>query len=69
MDDVQRLTGKVVGYLGEWHSHPPGCRSDPSRDDLWQALFLGDVLRQDGLPGVMLIIGESDHTFLVAHSK
>lgn len=69
VDDVLRLTGKVVGYLGEWHSHPRGYRSDPSRDDIWQALYLGDVLRQDGLPGIMLIVGESDVTFLVAHSK
>jgi integrative and conjugative element protein (TIGR02256 family) len=66
VDDVQRLTGKVVGYLGEWHSHPPGYRSDPSRDDIWQALYLGEVLRQDGLPGIMLIVGDPDLTFLVA---
>ena len=30
--EASRRTAGVVGYLGEWHSHPRGHSAKPSRD-------------------------------------
>ena len=33
VDDITRRTANVVGYLGEWHSHPDGASCTPSQHD------------------------------------
>ena len=53
-------TAGIVGYIGEWHSHPPGHSTDPSRDDLIQLTHLALGMADDGLPAVQIIIGEND---------
>lgn len=58
VDSITDKTGGVVGYIGEWHSHPKGLSADPSGLDLSQLTFLTQQLRQDGNPGLMLIVGE-----------
>ncbi len=58
--DVQRRTGNVVGYLGEWHSHPPGHNARQSPDDLQQLFKLALGMADDGLPFIQLIVGERD---------
>lgn len=55
------LEGKdMVGYVGEWHSHPPGHSASPSRHDLVQLVHLALGMADDGLPAVQLIVGEQD---------
>lgn len=58
--EASRRTAGVVGYVGEWHSHPRGHSASPSRDDLIQLVHLALGMADDGLPGVQLIIGDHD---------
>ena len=58
--EVQRRTGNVVGYLGEWHSHPPGHSVRQSPDDLLQLFKLALGMADDGLPVIQLIVGEHE---------
>ncbi len=30
LDECQSRTANIVGYVGEWHSHPPGISTNPS---------------------------------------
>lgn len=53
-------TAGVVGYVGEWHSHPPGHSAAPSTDDLIQLSHLALGMADEGLPAVQLIVGEND---------
>lgn len=60
VNEISRLTAGVVGYVGEWHSHPPGVRATPSNDDLFQLASLATVMALDGLPVVSLIVGADE---------
>jgi integrative and conjugative element protein (TIGR02256 family) len=59
-----RSAGQII-YLGEWHSHPQGCTSKQSDNDLWQLLYLGDVLKAEDLPALMFIVAEDDYRWLM----
>jgi hypothetical protein len=55
----RRTMGNVV-YVGEWHSHPKGCRVSPSRRD-WRAIVKCSLFMQaEGLPCFMMIAGDGD---------
>jgi hypothetical protein len=58
--DAGTRTAGMVGYIGEWHSHPPGHPASPSRHDLVQLIHLALGMADDGLPAVQLIVGEHD---------
>ncbi len=58
--EASRRTAGIVGYIGEWHSHPPGHSTSPSRDDLIQLAHLTLGMADDGLPAIQLIVGERD---------
>jgi integrative and conjugative element protein (TIGR02256 family) len=58
--EVQRRTADVVGYLGEWHSHPKGHSANPSTDDVLQLFKLAIGMADEGLPVLQLIVGEND---------
>ena len=60
VNEASRRTAGIVGYIGEWHSHPPGHSASPSQDDLVQLVHLALGMADDGLPGVQLIVGETD---------
>lgn len=60
VNDASKRTAGIVGYIGEWHSHPPGHSASPSSDDLVQLIHLALGMADDGLPGVQLIVGEHD---------
>lgn len=53
-------TQGVVGYLGEWHSHPDGHSANQSPRDVVQLRYLAQKMTEDGLPAVQLIVGERD---------
>lgn len=63
---IQTRSAGQVGYIGEWHSHPPGHTALESGADVWQLLYLGAQLKRDGLPALMLIVGEQDEQWLMA---
>jgi integrative and conjugative element protein (TIGR02256 family) len=58
--EVQRRTAGIVGYVGEWHSHPKGVRAQPSTDDLAQLVTLAARMAEDGMPVASLIVGEGE---------
>lgn len=58
--EAGRRTAGVVGYIGEWHSHPPGYSSAPSGHDLYQLVYLALGMADEGLLAVSLIVGQSE---------
>lgn len=60
VNDVTRRTAGVVGYVGEWHSHPEGYSSAPSGQDLYQLVYLALGMSDDGLPAVSVIVSEDE---------
>jgi integrative and conjugative element protein (TIGR02256 family) len=58
--NVAARTAGMVGYIGEWHSHPPGHSALPSWRDIVQLIHLALGMADDGLPAVQLIVGERD---------
>jgi hypothetical protein len=60
VQDASARTADIVGYVGEWHSHPRGHSATPSRDDLIQLAEISLGMHGDGLPALQLIVGEND---------
>ena len=60
VQEASARTAGIVGYVGEWHSHPRGHSAKPSRDDLIQLVELSLGMHSDGLPALQLIVGEND---------
>ena len=58
--EAGRRTAHVVGYVGEWHSHPRHHAANPSGDDLLLLADLATALEHEGLPALMLIVGEHE---------
>lgn len=54
------LTANIVGYLGEWHSHPRHSSATPSATDADLLAYLAETLAMDGVPALMVIVGETD---------
>ncbi|NKI48628.1 hypothetical protein HFV06_04975 [Pseudomonas fluorescens] len=63
--DTRRRTAGIVDYIGDWHSHPPKHSSRPSSDDMNLLASLALTMANDGLPVVMLIMGETDCTVTI----
>lgn len=60
VNDATERTAGVVGYIGEWHSHPPNHSAAPSGHDIIQLCHLAFGMADDGLPALQLIVGEHD---------
>jgi integrative and conjugative element protein (TIGR02256 family) len=60
VQEASARTAGIVGYVGEWHSHPTGHSATPSRDDLIQLVEISLGMHGDGLPAIQLIVGEDD---------
>ena len=58
IEKVQQVTENQLRYVGEWHSHPPNCSVRPSQDDLQVFDWLSNYMKVDGLPPLMLIVGD-----------
>jgi len=62
-DSIERaseLTANIVGYLGEWHSHPKHASAEPSVLDTELLDYLTEALAMDGVPALMAVVGETD---------
>lgn len=60
VEEAMRRTAGTVRYLGEWHSHPQGHSTEPSREDVLQIAHLGMNMAQEGLPAIQLIVGDDE---------
>jgi hypothetical protein len=65
MEEIGRITDGQLCYVSEWHSHPSGHNPSPSTDDRKSFTWLREYMDVDGLPAVMLIVGERDHAWYV----
>ena len=57
---IGKITDNQLMYVGEWHSHPPGCEVNPSQADRKLFGWLSDFMKPNGLPPLMLIVGDPD---------
>lgn len=62
----QELTGQMVSYIGEWHSHPAGHSANPSPTDFTLLATLAARLAADGVPALMAIVSQDDLTVSIA---
>ena len=53
-----RRTRGMVDYVGDWHSHPRHISATPSQTDLKLVENLAESLADDGVPAVMVIVGD-----------
>ena len=58
IEKIRKVTENQLNYVGEWHSHPPNCSVKPSQDDLQAFEWLSNHMTKDGLPPLMLIVGD-----------
>lgn len=69
IEEIGRVTLGQLQYVGEWHSHPDGCSTNPSHDDLEAYSWLISHMCKEDLPALMMIVGERDSfQFVVATS-
>jgi integrative and conjugative element protein (TIGR02256 family) len=59
MEEIARRTARVVGYIGEWHSHPEFMSAYPSATDRGLIATLASTLALDGQPALMMIVGSA----------
>ena len=59
IEEVRGVTNRMLEYVGEWHSYP-GKSCQPSDDDRTAFAWLSEAMDQEGLPALMLIVGEDE---------
>ena len=62
LDDIYEVTNGMLEYIGEWHSHPDMSPTSPSDDDLQVFSWLTGLMDSDGLPALMMIVGQRGNT-------
>ncbi len=65
IDGVVAKTGGMLEYIGEWHSHPLGASTRPSDFDRDAFAWLADLMSGEGLPAVMMIVSDDEHSLFV----
>lgn len=59
LDEIARRTANIVGYLGEWHSHPLFVSAYPSQMDRELIELLAETRALEGEPALMVIVGSA----------
>jgi integrative and conjugative element protein (TIGR02256 family) len=62
---ISQKTAGMLGYVGEWHSHPRWASTMPSEDDITLYGWMKQHMDEEGYPAVMLIIGDDKFFTLV----
>jgi hypothetical protein len=62
---VEKNTGGMLQYVGEWHSHPDGFSVNPSGDDRAEFEWLAGYMQADGLVPLMLIAGQNGQAWFL----
>jgi len=55
---IKNFTAHIVNFIADWHSHPDYASVQPSHDDSLLLDHHTYLMRNDGLPGVILIVGD-----------
>lgn len=61
VDQIKKTTLGNLEYIGEWHSHPDSVGTRASSNDKKAFAWLCDNMHSEGLPGIMLIVGENSN--------
>ncbi len=69
IDKIKETTLGMLDYVGEWHSHPVGCSTEPGDDDCKAFSWLVDTMDVYGIPALMLIAGEQRHSWYLCRMK
>lgn len=64
LNDASHRTANIVGYIGEWHSHPPFTAASPSKWDRSLLDYLSQKLSSEGQPALMIIVGSAGEVSL-----
>ena len=59
LENVSVRTANIVGYIGEWHSHPEFSSAEPSTLDWRLIRTISKIMANDGEPALMLIVGSA----------
>lgn len=59
LEMVTAVTAGRLTYVGEWHSHPSGSSIQPSHLDRQAYQLLTQLMRGNGQPPLMLIVGQN----------
>lgn len=59
INQVKNLTAHIVDFIADWHSHPDNVSVQPSFDDNLLLEHHANLMRNDGLPGIILIVGKN----------
>jgi len=59
LGSIRKITSNMLTYVGEWHSHPKGFSIMPSTDDMKLLAWLSQNMSVEGLPALMLILGDN----------
>jgi hypothetical protein len=60
LESISARTANIVGYIGEWHSHPAFSSAEPSTLD-WELIrTISKIMANDGEPALMLIVGSAE---------
>lgn len=57
-ESIKEITLSRLQYVGEWHSHPKGFNTRPSNDDKKLFDWIKEIMKIDGYPPLMLIVGD-----------
>ena len=68
VDAAAAKTGGMLQYMGEWHSHPEGVGTRPSKDDCLVFSWINEMTSKDGFPPVMLIVGANGFRWFAEQS-
>ena len=60
VSEISKATADMLGYIGEWHSHPDGVSVRPSAKDRALLAWIKNNMQMDGIPGVMAIVGHDE---------
>lgn len=66
IEEISQRSLGMLGYIGEWHTHPTGITTAPSNDDLKVFAWLTEWMDRDGFPAVMMIVGNKRSSCFVA---
>ena len=58
LQKYEKLSGGIIHYLGEWHSHPVGSNNIPSEQDLLLHKYIADQLAYEGIPAIMIVVAD-----------
>ena len=69
LNEISDRTANIVGYIGEWHSHPEFASANPSSLD-WRLIEkLSGVMAIDDQPVLMLIVGINGDISITVRSQ